>query len=212
MESLMRLQFLGSGDAFGSGGRFNACFLVEATAGTFLVECGASSMIAMRRFGVDPNRIGTVFVSHLHGDHFGGLPFFILDAQFYSRRTSPLALVGPPGFRERLVQAMEVLFPGSSKVERKFHTEIREIIAGQAVEINGVTVTPYSVEHLCGAPPFALRFVCGDKVLAYTGDTEWTESLLAVGHGAGFLDAAGLLSAWKGRHPPGSASPQAGLA
>ena len=188
----MRLRFLGSGDAFGSGGRFNACFLVEATAGPFLVECGASSMIAMRRFGVDPNRVGTVFVSHLHGDHFGGLPFMILDGQFYSRRTEPLTLVGPPGLRERLTQAMEVLFPGSSKVERKFVTEIREIPPDQTVTINGVTVTPYTVQHLCGAPPFAYRFACDDKVLAYTGDTEWTESLLAVGRGADLLIAEAL--------------------
>ncbi|PYM96607.1 MAG: MBL fold metallo-hydrolase [Candidatus Rokuibacteriota bacterium] len=188
----MRLRFLGSGDAFGSGGRFNACFLVEATAGMFLVECGASSMIAMRRFGVDPNRVGTVFVSHLHGDHFGGLPFMILDGQFYSRRTAPLTLVGPPGLRERLTQAMEVFFPGSSKVERKFATEVRELAPGQSATINGVTVTPYAVEHLCGAPPFALRFACDGKVLAYTGDTEWTETLVAVGRDADLLIAEAL--------------------
>jgi len=188
----MRLQFLGSGDAFGSGGRFNTCVLVETAASTFLVDCGASSMIAMRRFGVDPNRIGTVFISHLHGDHFGGVPFLILDAQFYSRRTVPLTLVGPPGFRERLTQTMEVLFPGSSTVERKFKTEIREISADQSTAINGVTVTPYLVEHVCGAPPFALRFTCDDRVLAYTGDTEWTESLLAVGRGADLLIAEAL--------------------
>jgi ribonuclease BN (tRNA processing enzyme) len=53
----------------------------------------------MRRFGIDPNRIGTVFVSHLHADHFGGLPFLLLDAfVLYSRRNTPLTLVGPPGF------------------------------------------------------------------------------------------------------------------
>ena len=166
---------------------------METTASTFLVECGASSMIAMRRFHVDPNRIGTVFVSHLHGDHFGGLPFMILDGQFYSRRTAPLTLVGPPGLGERLTQAMEVLFPGSSKVERKFVTEIREIPPDQTVTINGVTVTPYTVQHVCGAPPFAYRFACDDKVLAYTGDTEWTESLLAVGRGADLLIAEALV-------------------
>lgn len=188
----MKLRFLGSGDAFGSGGRFNACFLVEATPGAFLVECGASSMIAMRRFGVDPNRVGTVFVSHLHGDHFGGLPFMILDAQFYSRRTAPLTLVGPPGFRERLAQAMEVFFPGSSAVERTFATEIHEIVPERSVTINGISVTAYTVEHLCGAPPFALRFACDGQVLAYTGDTEWTERLLAVGRDADLLIAEAL--------------------
>src|SRR5437867_11683342 len=188
----MRLQFLGSGDAFGSGGRFNTCVLVETAASTFLVDCGASSMIAMRRFGVDPNRVGTVFVSHLHGEHFGGLPFMILDGQFYSRRTEPLTLVGPPGLRERLTQAMEVFFPGSSKVERKFTTEIHELTPERSVVINGVTATAYAVAHLCGAPPFAYRFACDGKLLAYTGDTEWTESLLAVGRGADLLIAEAL--------------------
>ncbi len=91
----MRLQFLGSGDAFGSGGRFNTCILVESETGAFLIDCGASSLIAMRKYGIDPNLLDTVFISHLHGDHFGGLPFLILDAQFYSRRTRPLTLVGP---------------------------------------------------------------------------------------------------------------------
>jgi ribonuclease BN (tRNA processing enzyme) len=188
----MQVRFLGSGDAFGSGGRFNTCILVKAGAHAFLIDCGASSLIAIRRFGVDPNRIGTVFISHLHGDHFGGLPFYVLDAQFYSQRTTPLTLVGPLGFRDRLAQAMEVFFPGSSKIERKFPIDIREISAGQTSEINGVTVTAYLVEHACGAPSFALRFLCDGKVVAYSGDTEWTDNLLAAGHDADLLIAEAL--------------------
>ena len=188
----MDVQFLGSGDAFGSGGRFNTCIHVMTASGAFLIDCGASSLIAMRKFGIDPNQIHTVFVSHLHGDHFGGLPFLVLDAQFYSRRSVPLTLVGPPGFRDRLIQAMEVFFPGSSRAERKFSTNILEIDAGQTSTINGITVTAYVVEHACGAPPFALRLSCEGKVLAYTGDTEWTENLLAVGRDADHLIAEAL--------------------
>lgn len=82
----LRLQFIGSGDAFGTGGRFNTCFRVECASDDFLIDCGASSMIAMRKLGINLNAIRTIFISHLHGDHFGGLPFFILDAQFCSRR------------------------------------------------------------------------------------------------------------------------------
>ena len=73
----MRLQVLGCGDAFDSGGRFHTCFHVSAGSASFLVDCGASSLVAMRRFGVDPNTIQTVLISHLHGDHFGGLPFLL---------------------------------------------------------------------------------------------------------------------------------------
>lgn len=83
----MQLQVLGCGDAFGSGGRFNTCFHLAGSAGTILIDCGASALIAMRRFGVEPNRIDTVFLTHLHGDHFGGLPWLILDGQLVSGRT-----------------------------------------------------------------------------------------------------------------------------
>jgi ribonuclease BN (tRNA processing enzyme) len=106
----MRLTFLGSGDAFGSGGR-------RVAHGNVLVDCGASSMVAIRKWQVDPNAISTVLVSHLHGDPFGGLPFFLLDAQLISRRTAPLTLAGPPGFRERLMIVMEAMFAGSTRVE-----------------------------------------------------------------------------------------------
>ncbi len=188
----MQVRFLGSGDAFGSGGRFNTCFLVEAKQGTFLVDCGASSLVAIRKSGVDPNAIGTIFISHLHGDHFGGLPFFLLDAQFYSRRTTPLIIVGPVGLRQRLIEAMEVFFPGSSKTEHKFELELREITPGATYVFNGIKVTAYLVDHVCGAPPFALRLECDGKVLAYTGDTEWTEAVVSAGQGAHLLIAEAL--------------------
>ena len=67
-----------------------------------------------------------MFVSHLHGDHFGGLPFLILDAQF-AGRTAPLVVAGPPGTGQRLTEAMECLFPGSSRVRRRFAVEVTEL-------------------------------------------------------------------------------------
>ena len=179
----MRVRFLGSGDAFGSGGRFNTCIHVASAAGEFLVDCGASALIAMRRFGVEPNAVRTIFVSHLHGDHFGGLPFLLLDAQLVSRRQGPLTIAGPPGLKERLRQAMEVLFPGSSTVERRFQLELVELAPGVRASVQGVEVTPFEVRHPSGAPPFALRLAAEDKVVCYSGDTEWTEALLAAADG-----------------------------
>lgn len=178
----MEVRFIGSGDAFGSGGRFNTCIQVAAARTSFLIDCGASSLVAMRAQDVDPNAVAAVFVSH--GDHFGGLPFFILDAQFYSRRRAPLTLVGPPGFHERLTCAMETFFPGSAHAPRKFETVVREIAPGEAAEIDGISVEAFEVAHACGAPPLALRFVIDDRIVAYSGDTEWTETLLAAGRDA----------------------------
>jgi ribonuclease BN (tRNA processing enzyme) len=178
------VRVLGCGDAFGSGGRMQACFLLEAGRDRVLIDCGATSMVAMRQQGIDPDLVNTVLLSHLHGDHFGGLPFFLMAAQFVSARTRPLELAGPPGMRDRLFATMEVLFPGSSKIAWRFPLEIAELAAGRTDRFGEVTVLPYLVKHPSGAPPFALRLTCKDQVIAYSGDTEWTEALLKVAQGA----------------------------
>lgn len=181
----MRLQFLGSGDAFGSGGRFNTCFHLERAAhGNVLIDCGASSMVAIRKWGVDPNKVSTVLVTHLHGDHFAGLPFFLLDAQLVSRRTTALTLAGPPGFRDRLQIVREALFAGSTAIEPRYPLEIRELALHERVDIDGLAVTPYLMKHFSGAPSYALRIETEGKVLAYSGDTEWVEELIPAGKGA----------------------------
>lgn len=159
----MHLHFLGTGDAFGSGGRFNTCFLVERGGNNLLIDCGASSMIAMRRFGVDPNSIGVILVTHLHGDHFGGLPFFVLDAQLVSRRPRPLTIVGPKGTVARAEALMEASFPGSSKVERRFAIETIEIDVRERTSMPEVDafVTGFPVRH----PSGARRSRCGSSAI-----------------------------------------------
>ncbi len=187
MQTSVQIRFLGSGDAFGSGGRFHACILVTTPDEQFLIDCGASSMIAIRRFAVDPNAISMIILSHLHGDHFGGLPFFILDAQFVSKRTRPLLIAGPPGTKKRVMEAMEVLYPGSSGARQAFPLEIVELTPERPRTLGEVTITPFVVQHPCGDPPFALRIQCDGKVFAYSGDTEWTEALIPAARGADLL-------------------------
>jgi len=177
------LRVLGCGDAFGSGGRFNTCFQVIGASGSYLIDCGASSMVAIRRFGVEPNDIHAVFITHLHGDHFGGLPFFILDAQLVSRRKTPLTIAGPPGLKVRLETTMEALFPGSTGIERKFELRILELAPRERHGIEGACVTPYIVKHACGAPPFSLRVEVDGRLVCYSGDTEWTEGLAEAARG-----------------------------
>jgi ribonuclease BN (tRNA processing enzyme) len=180
----VRIQFLGCGDAFGSGGRFQTCIHVQAEIGQFLIDCGASSLIAMKRFGVDPSQIETILVSHLHGDHFGGLPFFLLDAQLVARRARPLVIAGPPGLAARLEAALEVFFPGSSAMPWRFDLQVIELRADETATIGLLAVRPSTVVHAGDAPAYALRVECERKVLAYSGDTEWTETLLDVARDA----------------------------
>ena len=179
----VQVRFLGSGDAFGSRGRLQTCFLLEGENAPVLIDCGASALIAMKRESINPSEISWIVLSHLHGDHFGGIPFLILDGQF-SRRTQPLTIVGPPGVQTRVQAAMEVFFPGSSQIQQRFSVEFIELEERVATVVGPATVTPFLVQHACGAPPYALRVDYGNKVIAYSGDTEWSESLIEVARGA----------------------------
>jgi ribonuclease BN (tRNA processing enzyme) len=73
--------------------------------------------------------VDAVVLSHLHGDHFGGLPFLVLDGQF-TRRTRPLTVLGPTGTAERLHAAMETLYPGSTAVQRRYVLQFVALDAG----------------------------------------------------------------------------------
>jgi ribonuclease BN (tRNA processing enzyme) len=177
------LRFIGAGDAFGSGGRFQTCLHLSGAGEPLLIDCGASSLIALKGSGLDPSEIGWVLLTHLHGDHFGGVPFLILDGQF-SRRTRPLVVAGPPGVRRRVEDAMEVFFPGSTRVSRRFATEFVELTERVPSTVGPATVTAVAVEHASGAPSYGLRVAYGGKAIAYSGDTEWTESLVELARGA----------------------------
>jgi ribonuclease BN (tRNA processing enzyme) len=121
--------------------------------------------------------VAAVVLSHLHGDHFGGVPFLILDGQS-SRRTRPLVVAGPPGVRDRVERAMEVFFPGSTRVERRFAVDFVELPARLTALVAGARVTPYAVDHPSGAPAYALRVELGGRTVTYSGDTQWSESLV----------------------------------
>jgi ribonuclease BN (tRNA processing enzyme) len=182
--SPVRLQFLGSGDALGSGGRLQTClYLHGADEGGVVVDAGASSLIAMKRAGVDPSSIERIVLTHLHGDHFAGVPFLVLDGQF-SRRTRPLTIAGPPGVDTRVRAAMDVLFPGLSAVPQRFGVSFVELSDRRPVAVGPARVTPFAVVHASGAPSYALRVEYGGKTVAYSGDTEWTDALVDASAGA----------------------------
>ena len=180
----MRLTIIGSGDAFGSGGRHNTCFHLAAGERTVLIDCGASAPVALRARNVDLNSIDAVILSHLHGDHFGGIPFLMLDGQFLSRRERPLLFAGPPGTAERINAALEVFYPNSTKTNYRFPWSVTEIPVGAPTDILGLNVVSAEVIHFSGAPSTALRISDGKKTLAYSGDTQWTDALLPIAAGA----------------------------
>jgi ribonuclease BN (tRNA processing enzyme) len=183
------VRFVGSGDSFGSGGRFQTCILVDGPASRVVLDFGASSLIALAQQGIAHNSIDAVLLTHLHGDHCGGVPFLLLDAMLGARRTRPLTIAGPRELRARMAALCEALFPGMSVMTPKFPLQYVELEAGAPANVLDLVVTPRAARHTRETNPLALRVEIGDRVVAYTGDGEWTEELARIGQGADLLIA-----------------------
>ena len=180
----MQLRFVGCGDALGSGGRFNTCFHVTGANVNFLIDCGASSLPALKQLGIARDAIDLILITHFHGDHFGGLPFLLLDAQF-TRRSRRLVIAGPRGIETKLANLMEALFEHSSTTQQRFDLSVVALEPEQSRRFGDITVTPYPVVHgKSGGPFLAYRVEAEGRVITYSADTEWTDMLIPAARGA----------------------------
>jgi ribonuclease BN (tRNA processing enzyme) len=179
----MFVKCLGSGDAFGSGGKFNTCFYVRTESMQMLLDCGATSLVAAKRQNLSPDDIDAILITHLHGDHFGGLPFFLCEIAAMKRRKKTLTIVGPQGIRERTLEALECMYPGVL-INEDTPVRFQTYAAGVPLLINDIEVIAYKVAHSPESNPHCLRIAHGNKIVTYSGDTEWTDSLITASEGA----------------------------
>jgi ribonuclease BN (tRNA processing enzyme) len=183
------VRFVGSGDSFGSGGRFQTCIVVDGPMSRFAIDFGASSLIALAQQGIEPNSIDAILLTHLHGDHCAGVPFLLVDAMLAAKRSRALTIAGPRDLERRLGEVRDALFPGSHVMTPKFPLRWIELSPGRPREILDLVVTVQPARHTAETNPTAVRVEVGGKVIAYTGDTEWTEDVAKVALGADLLIA-----------------------
>jgi ribonuclease BN (tRNA processing enzyme) len=129
------------------------------------------------------------------------VPFFVLDAQFFSKRTRPLTIAGPQGLTAWYEWVMETSFPGSSKTKQRFDLSLVELAAGEATRLGHLRVIPFLVDHGDrGGPGYAYRIQAEGRVIAYTGDTGWTEALIEAGRNADLFVAEAYFYDKKVKH------------
>lgn len=174
----IRLKVIGCGDAFGSGGRLNTCFYVNTGATGFLIDCGASSLPGLKQHHISMDDIDSIVISHFHGDHYGGVPFLLLDAAI-SGRTKKIQVVSPPGGKQRISALLDLLYPGTVVLE-KLDISFLEYREGNRLHIGGLNVQAFKVIHSEEALPHGLRIEVAGKVIAYSGDTSWTDALFSI--------------------------------
>jgi ribonuclease BN (tRNA processing enzyme) len=185
-SAAVHLTFLGTGDAFASQGRFQSGYIIEADNYHILMEAGPTTLCAMKRSGVGPADLDLVLISHLHGDHFGGLPFLILEYLWESPRHKPLKIAGPPRLEERTWRLFNTMFPFSTgDIERvKRNLEFIELEPSHKMRFGRVEVETLRVPHMKRDLCLALKVTLGGKTIAFSGDTGWIDALIPFTDGA----------------------------
>ncbi|HXG18089.1 MAG TPA: MBL fold metallo-hydrolase [Methylomirabilota bacterium] len=179
----MRITILGAGDAFCSGGRRHSSYLVESGDTTFLLDCGATTLLALKALNLRADTLDFVAISHLHGDHFGGLPFLFLEYLYERPRTRPLIIAGPPGLKDRVWALHRAMYRELSERPLCFPLEFRELQPGQAQAVGGVEVFPFRVPHQEKDISLGYRIATDGKSLLYSGDCGWNEDLVHYSRG-----------------------------
>ncbi|MEO8603764.1 MAG: MBL fold metallo-hydrolase [bacterium] len=177
------MRFLGTGDAFNARARCHASYLVTAPSATVMLDCGPSTLLAMQRDGISVEAIDAVLISHLHGDHFAGLPFLFLSWIFETPRTRPLTIVGPPGTEARVHELFRAMYRDVSARTLAFEVHYVEVAGSVRITVGGVDLLPFAVPHQPTEVSLGYRLTVDGKVVLYSGDTGWTEALVTQSQG-----------------------------
>jgi ribonuclease BN (tRNA processing enzyme) len=182
-DSTVRVTILGSGDAFSSDGRLQSGYLLESSQATALMDCGPTVLASLKQRRLDTSAIDFVLISHLHGDHFGGLPFLFLEYLYENRRERRLVVAGPPGLEERTRTVFAALFREATMNELSFPLEFRVLEPGKPETIGPLGVLPFRVPHQTTCVSLGLRITVDGRHILYSGDSAWSEDFVAQSQG-----------------------------
>lgn len=185
----MRIVVLGSGTSVPHEARNSAGFWVETEDMRLLLDCGAGTLHALPRYGLDWVAVTHVFLSHFHLDHIAELPpllFALKHSPGVEERTSPLRILGPVG-TVHLLETWEAAV-GYELLTLKFPVEVEEVQPGREYSLlDGhsmrVHPTPHTEESL------AVRVEERGTSVCYTGDTAYSEELCQFFHRTDLLIA-----------------------
>jgi ribonuclease BN (tRNA processing enzyme) len=174
----VQVTVLGAGDAFGSGGRRQSSYLVRGPSATFLMDAGPTVLAALKDAGQPSDEIDFVLLSHLHGDHFAGLPFMIMEYLYERPRRRELLIAGPAGTEQRVMDLYRIMYKEAASRPTTYPIRFLTLCADSKVEIGAVVIEPFAVPHQEREPSLGLKVRLDGKTILYSGDSGWTEEFV----------------------------------
>lgn len=184
MESDHYLQVLGSGDAFGSGGRNQTAFFVKTPELNFLIDCGAHTLSSLKKNNLSSSDVDVIVLSHFHGDHYAGIPYLLIDSALVAKRKKKLTIISPADGEWKIRQLFHLLYPGSETVVEELNLEFLSFDKYETFRHEKFSLTAFPAAHSQAVFPHSLKLCIGDRIVSYSGDTGWTEDLIEVAKNA----------------------------
>ena len=173
----IRVVFLGTGDAFAAGGRNQAAILIQHPQMSFLLDCGATTLSSLNKYHVPIEPIDGILLSHLHADHFSGLPFLFLHYMYIEPRTKPLRIFGPERLEETILQLNRIMYPSEASNHLPFDLNFTEIQLNRDYSMDVLQIEPFRAIHQENPPSFGYVLKLDGRTIVYTGDTGWSDEL-----------------------------------
>jgi ribonuclease Z len=139
---MLAVTILGNNSALSMHDRHQTSQVVTTDDQLFLVDCGESTQLQMQRYKIRKSKINHIFISHLHGDHYYGLPG-LLNTYSLTNRIEALHVYATPELKEVIDLQLKVA-SSSFSFEFIFHP-ITE--AGTLLDLAGITVSCFAVTH-----------------------------------------------------------------
>jgi len=188
----MKIRILGNGGFYNEGLPYNAI----AIDGHVLIETPPDILQSLNHSDMRPSQIDTVFISHIHGDHCFGFPFFFFnwlyagDADSHYEKGSMLAIIGPAGLREHLFALLRLAIPPEHQYIRDFseRAKLVEVDEGDIIAVKGniwfsFMRTKHSLPTLSliagttAGPPLSPERALKEALFAYSSDTAMFEGI-----------------------------------
>jgi ribonuclease Z len=190
--AVFRVVLLGTGTPAPTPDRLGPSILVEAGVEKLIFDVGRGVYVRLSQLGIAFPAITGILFTHLHSDHVSGLPDLWLTGRFAGKpRTADLDVWGPAGTQgmiTHLVQAYQSDLNARKHLPPGQGTLVpHEIEEGRVFSRNGVAVSAFLVDHGEAAPAFGYRIDYRGRSVVLSGDTRFSEHLIAKSIGADLI-------------------------
>ena len=166
----MKIVFLGTGDAFDEKNPNNSSLVISEET-NLLLDCGLTTPYQLWRYNNDQNLLDAVYISHLHADHYFGLPSLLM-RMWSDGRTKPLTIVCQKDFKEVFEKVMEYAYEDFAS-KFKFKINFLEIDSSQEINFQDLELSFAETKH--GPKNLAIKIESKGKSICNSGDGDFTE-------------------------------------